>query len=315
MQASWGLENNAPTPARGAELYGEKGTYMQASMESVPWYLTRAEKAAAKNPKKWDQGISSSSVTGQSTKRPAEMDVAPQGVKVTLGSKPGVMTMADHDHGVVWPPLKGQERSLPFMAMVKDKKPDFHKEVNGIMIGYQGHVPRARDKVGSCPLGNVPGRPGAPSLSGGPGYAQSSNSVSRKPEAPLYASEARDPQLKGTFKPGQRIHAGADPSDTYKGGVPPGYAGHVHQARYTVGQSIYSTADTYGHPDSQGATAKQFSSHLDARGATYDDLANIYGNGFEADGLADNPMDSFVKAGEQADWIKTDDIISNKKTF
>ena len=108
----------------------------------------------------------------------------------------------------------------------------------------------------------------------------------------------RDPQCKATFKPGQRIHASMDPNDTYKGGVPPGYAGHVHGSRYTVGQSVYSTADTYGHPDSQGATAKQFSSHVDARGAEYEALANIYGNGFEADGIPDDPRDSFVKAGQ-----------------
>merc|ERR1719174_2076228 len=179
--------------------------------------------------------------------------------------------------------------------MVKERKPDYHTEVNGIMVGYQGHVPRARDKIGSCPLGRVPGRPGAPSLSPGPGYVQSSKSVAGKAEAALYVSEARDPQLKTTFKPGQRIHASMDPDDTYKGGVPPGYAGHVHGARYSVGQSVYSTADTFGHPDSQGATAKQFSSQVDSRGSNCEQLANIYGNNFVADGIADDPRDSFVK--------------------
>ena len=48
MQASWGAENGAPRPARGAELYGEKGRYVQSAIESVPWYLTRAELKAAK---------------------------------------------------------------------------------------------------------------------------------------------------------------------------------------------------------------------------------------------------------------------------
>ena len=100
---------------------------------------------------------------------------------------------------------------------------------------------------------------------------------------------------------------------TYQGGVPPGYAGHVHGSRYMVGQSVYATADTYGHPDSQGATAKQFSSQVDAKGANYDQLSSIYGNGFVADGLADDPRDAFVKQGQQADWVLTDDKISNKK--
>ena len=298
MQASWGSENNAPKPTRGGELYGEVGRYLQSSIESVPWYPTRKEREQAKHPRKWDEGMStegSGVCQNQSTKRPAEMDVVPQGVKVTLGSKPDVMTMADHDHGVVWPPLKGHECDLAFQAMVPEKKSDYHTEVNGIMIGYQGHVPRARDKVGSCPLGRVPGRPGAPSLSRDPGFVQSSKTVKGNGMEPaLYMSEARDPQLKTSFKPGQRIHSSMDPSDTYKGGVPPGYAGHVHGSRYQVGQSIYSTADTYGHPDSQGATAKQFSSHNDSRGATYDELANIYAGGFVADGLPDDPRDSFI---------------------
>ena len=121
------------------------------------------------------------------------------------------------------------------------------------------------------------------------------------PEAPLYVSEAHDPQLKTTFKPGQRIHASMDPNDDYKGGVPPGYAGHVHGARYSVGQTTFSTADTYGHPDSQGATAKQFSSHNDARGATYDELASIYGNNFVADGIAD---DAAVEKAVSNAWAK-----------
>jgi len=198
MQASWGLENKAPTPARGAEMYGEVGRYMQSSIESVPWFLTRAEKMAAKNPKKWDAGMSSTSVQKQTTKRPAEMDVVPQGVKVTTGAKPEKMTMADHDHGIVWPPPKGQESSLPFMAMVNKERDglpvatkDFRGEVNGIMIGYQGHVPRARDKIGSCPLGQVPGRPGAPSLSNDPGYVQSSKAVKGASEPSLYLRGAR----------------------------------------------------------------------------------------------------------------------------
>ena len=322
MQASWGMENGRQSPTRAGELYGEVGTWMQSTIESVPWYPSAKEKRAAKNIRKWDGGKStpgSPTMQAQSTKRPAEMDVAPQGVKSTLGSKPGVMTMADHDHGEVWPPLKGHETDLPFMAMVKERKPDYNKEVNGIMVGYSGHVPRARDKVGTNPLGNVPGRPGAPSLSRDAGLAQTSKSVSGSgfsdpsSEHPLYVSEARDPQLKTSFVPGRRIHAASDPNDTYKGGVPPGYAGHVHGARYSVGQSVYSTADTYGHPDSQGATAKEFSSHNDARGATYDELASIYGNNFVADGIADDPMDSFVKRGEVADWVKTDEIVGGGK--
>merc|ERR1719326_2567424 len=32
----------------------------------------------------------------------------------------------------------------------------------GVMVGYAGHVPRARDKVGGSPLGHLPGTPVSP---------------------------------------------------------------------------------------------------------------------------------------------------------
>ena len=38
MQASWGAENGFDP--RGAELYGEKGRYVQSAIESLPWYAS-----------------------------------------------------------------------------------------------------------------------------------------------------------------------------------------------------------------------------------------------------------------------------------
>lgn len=235
MQASWGQENGAPAPLRGGTLYGEVGRWKMSQMESIPGIYTGAEDPS----KKWGKPKKRSvNLQAQTTKRPPEMDTAPAGVKVTLGSKPDIMTMADHDHGLVWPPTKPKDSSqVPFMAMVKEK-PNYQGEVNGIMIGYQGHVPRARDKVGSCPLGGVPGRPGAQSKSpiDPKGLVQSSNSVNGAREPTLYVSEAHDPQTKASFvKPKNPVG---------NRGVMPGYAGHVHRARYTVGQSTFETEDT-----------------------------------------------------------------------
>ena len=50
--------------------------------------------------------------------------------------------------------------NLPFMAMVKERKADYNTEVNGIVVGYSGHVPRARDKgaptrLATCPAGRA----------------------------------------------------------------------------------------------------------------------------------------------------------------
>ena len=235
MQAVWGQEKGAPTPVRGAELYGEVGRWKVSTAESIPGIYTGAEDPN----KRWASPSKRRvPVTSQSTKRPPEMDVAPVGVKVAIGSKPDVMHMANHDHGVVWPPTAPRDMAqVPFRAMQKEK-PDHAPSVNGVMVGYTGHVPRSRDKVGGCPLGGVPGRPGVRSAAPDDtkGLVQSSNAVAGRPEPTLYVSEAHDPQGKGLFqKPKNPVG---------NQGHMPGYAGHVHRARYTVGFSTAETEDT-----------------------------------------------------------------------
>ena len=268
-------------------------------MESIPGIYTGAE-----DPNKvWGAPYKKKvPVQAQSTKRPPEMDVVPAGVKLTIGSKPDVMHMADHDHGVAWPPVRpGDVSSIPFMAMVKEK-PNFHHEVNGIMIGYQGHVPRARDKVGACPLGGVPGRPGAPSKSplDPRGLVQSSNNTVGMDEPPLYISEAHDPQGRKTFKKPQNPVGGR--------GVMPGYAGHVHRARYTVGLSPFETEDTkmkeyekmdwesdeWGDGDLSDMDIKLMKMGYSAPGGDNYDAAKGYWErqgqgGYQGDGAGDSP--------------------------
>jgi len=163
MQASWGAENGAPGPQRGGKLFGEVGTW-KVSMEcSVPDVFTYADKEVrgGDDPdvkfKQKDWSLKGP-VQSQSTKKPAEMDITASGMNhvIRTFSTPDVMTMADHDRGVVWPPPKGEEKTWTgFMEMVKEPAPRTG-EVNGIMVGYKGHVPRARDKVGGCPLGGLP---------------------------------------------------------------------------------------------------------------------------------------------------------------
>ena len=235
MQASWGQDKSPPQPCRGGELYGEVGKWKVATLESIPGIYTGPEDPR----KEWNEPRKRHvPVVAQSTKRPPEMDIAPAGVKVTIGSKVDVLHMADHDHGMVWPPTSAADKThVPFMAMVK-KDVDYKGAVHGIMVGYQGHVPRARDKVGACPLGAVPGRPAAVSMSpiDPKGLKQSSLSVKGYQEPALYVSEAHDPQNKSMFqKPKNPVG---------NKGVMPGYAGHVHRARYTVGFSNSETEDT-----------------------------------------------------------------------
>jgi len=142
----------------------------------------------------------------------------------------------------------------------------YAQEVNGVVVGYQGHVPRARDTVGTCPLGKVPGTPVSPTGKVGidmetamnydengkwmgvrvlqpPGTDFKQYYVGMKPDADLsqYTSEARDPQNKtGVMKP--QMHGQ---------GTTPGYTGHVPRVKT---HSLGSTTHSMPKPDGRNAS-------------------------------------------------------------
>ena len=92
----------------------------------------------------------------QRTSFPATQDLQATGLHLGGAAHKDKMTMLDHDRGVVWPPPEGHEwMHAKFMGMVSEPSP-YKDEVKGVMVGYKGHVPRARDKVGCCPLGGMP---------------------------------------------------------------------------------------------------------------------------------------------------------------
>jgi len=255
MQASWGAENGAPGPLRGGKLYGEVGTW-KVSMEcSVPDVFTYADKEVrgGDDPdvkfKQKDYSLKGP-VQMQSTKKPAEMDILANGMSHTIRtfSTPDVMTMADHDHGVVWPPPKGEEKKWTgFMQMVKEPKPRIG-EVNGIMVGYKGHVPRARDKVGGCPLGGLPAArsengfplPEETTPLSLPGMGSQTSHVAG--ENPLYVSVAHEVQFR-TANASEGAHKNS-PSKIKQpitgDGYIPRYAGHMARANTKgIGGSVY----------------------------------------------------------------------------
>ena len=253
MQASWGAENGAPGPARGGLLFGEEGRW-KVSMEcSVPDVFTWADKEVRGgddpdvkfNKKIWNGP--KGGVQGQSTKKPAEMDILAAGVTAAKTfSAPDTMTMNDHDHGEVWPPPMSQ-KPTPFLQMVEDPSP-YAKEVSGIMIGYKGHVPRARDKVGGCPLGGLPqgrGETGFPSpemteATRLPGYGTQTSQTGG--ENPLYVSTSHAVQFHTAA-----AAAGLTRNSPHKvktpvsgGGFIPRYSGHTpHASTKGIGGSIY----------------------------------------------------------------------------
>jgi len=248
----------APGPARGGVLYGEAGTWKVSAECSVPDVFTFADKEVRGgddpdvkfNKKQWTGPVQ---VQGQSTKKPAQQDInAVNMIHATRTySSPEFMTMNDHDHGEVWPPPVGAKQT-PFMAMVKEPAMRT-SEVSGIMVGYKGHVPRARDKVGGCPLGGLPaGRseagfplPEQTVSTALPGMgAQTSKAMG---EPAQYVSAARAVQYHTAAAVGGLTHNSPHKikTPTTAAGYIPRYAGHKAGASTKgIGGSIYGAKAT-----------------------------------------------------------------------
>jgi len=131
----------------------------------------------------------------------------------------------------------------------------YAQEVNGVVVGYQGHVPRARDTVGTCPLGKVPGTPVSETGFVGIDMEKSMDTdefgnykivrvlqppgtdfkqyYRGQPDGDLsnYTSEARDPQnMKNKMAP--KMHGS---------GTTPGYTGHVPRVKtHSLGSTTHS---------------------------------------------------------------------------
>ena len=128
---------------------------------------------------------------------------------------------------------------------------DYALEVNGVVVGYQGHVPRARDKVGGCPLGGMAGvarseggfpAPEATVPTALPGMGTQTSQPTG--ENPLYVSTSHAVQFQ-TAAAAAGI-AGGSPHKVKAAasgdGYIPRYAGHKAGASTKgIGGSIYGT--------------------------------------------------------------------------
>jgi len=149
--------------------------------------------------------------------------------------------------------------------------PDFRdREVKGVMVGYAGHVPRARDKVGGSPQGNLPGTPVSPNgkvgidmeamMSGKfkrelpkgreAAFAQHGTKVAQ------YVSEGRDQYGEIGVGPGGQLgkHSSQPAGDVkpqmYGEGIIPGYGGHKQGTKFSYGSTTY----TNGRPQGDALT-------------------------------------------------------------
>lgn len=148
---------------------------------------------------------------------------------------------------------------------------DYAMEVNGVLVGYQGHVPRARDTVGKNPIGKVPGTPVSPTGKVGIDMEKMMNGefvrILQPPgtdfkqqyrpgsDLAMYTSEARDPQA-GSIKMAPQMHGQ---------GTTPGYTGHVPRVKT---HSLGATTHSMPKPDASKASKNDVSSgrYLNERG-------------------------------------------------
>jgi len=254
MQAAWGAENRAPAPIRSGELYGEKGRWMVPNTETVPDVFTRADPGVrgaddAETKFYVPERKPSDYVQCQTHhKHMAQADLLPNGLHLGVKAHTDFMTMNDHDHGLVWPPPKGEEMLHgKFMDSKIFYEPKLRsEEVGGIMVGYKGHVPRARDKVGASPLGHIVAARGADGFPAPeetnaayqPAFgAQTSHQY--EGESPLFVSIAAD-HGKSALMAGAGGDPNPKPNRTVDGnGYIPRFAGHKPGAYNHIGGSIH----------------------------------------------------------------------------
>merc|ERR1711865_350444 len=136
--------------------------------------------------------------------------------------------------------------------------PEFRNERSGVMVGYAGHVPRARDKGGGSPQGNIPGTPVSPNGAVGIDVEAMMSGVFKRslPKDRVktfaqhemigdYTTEARDEfkvrSLEEKDVPGEISQGQVKPA-LHGTGIIPGYGGHKFGAKFSYGSTIYTNS-------------------------------------------------------------------------
>jgi len=114
------------------------------------------------------------------------------------------------------------------MTQDKPEPPSYRKEVGGVLVGYSGHVPRSRDKVGGTSLGGVNDLESK--------YRTLAQTFRQRGiDPPEYLSETRS--CGNTGRP-------LEQPKLWDAGIKTGFGGHMPGAKYIVGSSIYSLEKT-----------------------------------------------------------------------
>lgn len=158
----------------------------------------------------------------------------------------------------------GMNKMYTAPSQLKSDKDFRDKDVAGVMVGYQGHVPRARDKVGGSPLGHLPGTPVSPvgmvgidmeaMMSGKfkrelpedrwKTFAQHKTSnaqyVTEAASSSAWSFGAKLDKTAGVFDSSDVGTTGIPKPKMYSEGIKVGYGGHKPGAKFAYGGSVHS---------------------------------------------------------------------------
>jgi len=131
---------------------------------------------------------------------------------------------------------KRTETSMAANAVSYDVR-EYKEEVNGIVPGYAGHVPRARDQFGESAVGGLKPDPWTGQRSRGAAAGHSVNAQGQSELAKHSALNQQEAERFGEY-------------ESRNAGVMPNYAGHRPGARIVEARSAYSQVTRPGRPGS-----------------------------------------------------------------
>ena len=114
--------------------------------------------------------------------------------------------------------------------------PSHRRVVNGVLPGYQGHIPRAKYQIGDSSNGNVHGKP--------PHHALQWSAAGMYKDVSQRSTDFPQPPKPGFFTE-------SPPVKLEKGGVLPGYTGHLPRAKDLTGTSAHGGLAKTGTPGKQ----------------------------------------------------------------
>jgi len=148
------------------------------------------------------------------------------------------------------------KKALPKSHLLPDTSVPYKDHVGGVMVGYSGHVPGARDVDATAPLGGVPQF-----------INQRPALQSRAPTDPLGQGLAGRPGRDQAWFGARAFDGDLRPWREEANGVMVTYAGHVPRARETMGLMTKGGVPPFSQPNQPLGQTTHFRDAIDRKQA------------------------------------------------